>query len=397
MDKIIPRRFSPSSSIIFGASVQNNIGLGRINFNGGINYFLNVNDVVSHRFTLLNSLLSITRNKDNYYDLFPNDKIVRDYIFGLYQSVNPTLVSQFYNGNVTSDAVSKAILDDHSFTNSLNFADQYQMTLFEQSLLNKERQTQDVIIFGLNYNFLYNELGKKYFKHPFYFNAKFELSGNTLSLLDNIFKFERRDESIVHDKAQRSIFGTVYSQFAKLDLDIRKYFNFNDGKQTLILRQFIGIGLPYGNSKNMPFARAYYNGGSNDIRAWKAYGGLGPSDSQLNENIRTYMMGNMKLTTNIEYRFMMNNMFHGAVFTDLGNTWSIGEEKNDNVFKFNKFYKQMGIGSGFGIRMNIAYVTFRLDFAYKVYDPNKPEGQKWVASKINLLDPTVNFAIGYPF
>ena len=94
---------------------------------------------------------------------------------------------------------------------------------------------------------------------------------------------------------------------------------------------------------------------------------------------------------------MMNNMFHGAVFTDLGNTWSIGEEKNDNAFKINKFYKQMGIGSGFGIRMNIAYVTFRLDFAYKVYDPNKPEGQKWVASKIKLLDPTVNFAIGYPF
>ena len=57
----------------------------------------------------------------------------------------------------------------------------------------------------------------------------------------------------------------------------------------------------------------------------------------------------------------------------------------------------MGIGSGFGIRMNIAYVTFRLDFAYKIYDPNRPEGQKWVASKINLLDPTVNFAIGYPF
>jgi len=78
-------------------------------------------------------------------------------------------------------------------------------------------------IFSKENNF---ELGKKYFKHPFYFNAKFELSGNTLSLLDNIFKFERRDESIIHNDTQRSVFGTVYSQFAKLDLDIRKYFNF---------------------------------------------------------------------------------------------------------------------------------------------------------------------------
>lgn len=397
-DKFIPRRYSPSSSVNFGVSMQNNIGLGRINFNGGINYYLNVNDVVSHRLTALNSLLSITNNKDNYYDLFPDDKKVRDHIFNLYQIVNPTLVNQFYNGNINSDVVAKEIITNNAFISGLSTYDQHQMALFEQSLINKERQTQDAVILGLNYNFLYNELGKKNYKHPFYFNAKIELAGNTLNLLDNIFKFKKVDENITSDNKQRSVFNIGYSQFAKLDLDVRKYFNFNDGKQTLIFRQFIGLGLPYGNSTAMPFVRSYYNGGANDIRAWRAYGGLGPSDSQLDETIRTYMMGNMKLTTNIEYRFIMNNMFHGALFTDIGNTWSIGEESNKhNAFKINKFYKQMGVGSGFGIRMNIAYVTFRLDFAYKMYNPNKPEGQRWVISQIKPLQPTINFAIGYPF
>jgi len=57
----------------------------------------------------------------------------------------------------------------------------------------------------------------------------------------------------------------------------------------------------------------------------------------------------------------------------------------------------MGIGSGFGLRINIAYVTFRFDFAYKMYNPNKSEGNRWVISNLKPLDPTVNFAIGYPF
>ena len=62
-----------------------------------------------------------------------------------------------------------------------------------------------------------------------------------------------------------------------------------------------------------------------------------------------------------------------------------------------KFYKQLGIGSGFGFRFNIAYVTLRLDLAYKIYDPNMPEGDRWNFKRIKPLQPTFNFAFGYPF
>ena len=35
-------------------------------------------------------------------------------------------------------------------------------------------------------------------------------------------------------------------------------------------------------------------------------------------------------------------------------------------FKFNKFISQMGLGSGFGLRMHVAYITVRIDLAYKL-------------------------------
>lgn len=396
-DKIIPRRYSPTSSVTLGASVQNNIGLGRINFNGGINYFLNVNDVVSHRFSILNTQLSKTRNKDNFYDLFPSDKVIRNDIFRLYENVNPALVDDFYKGKIDSDEVSQAIMKDNAFRSNLNANNQHQMTLFGQSVINKDRLTQDALIVGLDYNFLYNEIGKKNYKHPFYFNAKFELVGNSLSLLEKMLGSKQIESGIV-EPLKNSFFQVPYYQFAKFDFDVRKYFNFNGGRHSLVLRQFIGLGIPYGNSTTMPFIRSYYNGGSNDVRAWRAFSGLGPAGSQLDENIRTYMMGDMKLTTNIEYRFMMNDTFHWATFTDIGNTWNFTENQGSaDKFKFSEFYKQFGIGSGFGLRMNIAYVTFRFDFAYKLYDPNKPEGKRWVISNIKPFQPTINFAIGHPF
>ena len=64
--------------------------------------------------------------------------------------------------------------------------------------------------------------------------------------------------------------------------------------------------------------RSYFNGGSSDIRAWLAFGGLGPADIQVDQNVRSYMLDNVKLTTNIEYRFPISKIVEGALFTDAG-------------------------------------------------------------------------------
>ena len=387
--KVIPKSYSPTSSIVLGTSLQENLGLGRIGFNAGLNYFANVNDIVSHRLSLFNTQLSFTRNKDAYYDFFPGDREVRDDIFNLY---SPTLLDQVNSGQMTSDDASATIMSDENFRNSLSADQLNQFNSFQQSLINKDRQTQDVLISSLIYNFIYNEIGKKDRPNPFYFNGKVELAGNIFSL----FNAKQSQEGVVSGTS-RKIFNIPYSQFIKFDFDVRKYFTFFDDKHTLALRQFIGIGIPYGNSSQMPFVRSYFNGGSNDIRAWRVFGGLGPADSQLDEKVRSYIMDNMKLTTNVEYRVPFTQMFEGAAFVDAGNIWNLKNNDLDDQFKFSKFLSQMGVGAGLGLRMNIAYITLRIDAAYKVYDPNQKPGEKWVIQKWQPLKPVINFAFGYPF
>ena len=387
--KVVPKRYSPTSSIILGTTVQDNIGLGRIGFNAGLNYFANANDIVSHRLSVFNTQLSLTQNKDRYYDFFPQDASIRDKIF---QTYSPTLWQDFQNNLITSDAFSSQIVNDIPFQQSLAGEQLSDLNTFLQSLINKDRQTQDILISSMIYNFVYNEIGKKDRPNPFYFNGKFEMAGNVFS----VFNSRRREDGIVSGPS-RTIFSIPYSQFVKFDFDVRKYFTFNNEKQTLALRQFIGIGIPYGNSSTMPFVRSYFNGGSNDIRAWRVFGGLGPADSQLDEKVRSYVMDNVKLTTNIEYRMPFTDMFEGAAFIDAGNIWSLKDSGFGDQFKFNKFLSQMGVGTGLGVRINVAYITLRLDAAYKVYDPNKPTGDRWVISKWQPLKPVLNFAFGYPF
>ncbi|KQK25587.1 hypothetical protein AR438_08260 [Chryseobacterium aquaticum] len=390
--KLIPKRYTPTSSIVLGTSIQNNIGLGRVNFNTGLNYSANVNDQSSHRLTLFNTLFSLTKNKDNYYDFFVNDNEVRVKVFNDYFNFNPQVKQDFDSGVLTRDEVSEKIISDPDYPTTLDQAKANNLIEFLGTLVNKDRQTQDVIISSMIYNFIYNEIGKKEYPNAFYFNGKVELAGN----IPSIFNQKREDAGGILRSPERTIFGIPYAQFVKFDFDVRKYFKFN-GNQTFVLRQFIGLGIPYGNSSSMPFVRSYFNGGSNDIRAWVAFGGLGPGGSQIDERVRTYLMGNIKLTTNLEYRIPFNDMYEGAVFTDIGNVWNTENNGFDDQFKFNKFIREMGVGSGFGLRVNVAYITLRVDLAYKIYDPNKPDGEKWRFNKIQPLKPTLNIAFGYPF
>ncbi|NMR32651.1 BamA/TamA family outer membrane protein [Chryseobacterium aquaticum] len=390
--KLIPKRYTPTSSIVLGTSIQNNIGLGRVNFNTGLNYSANVNDQSSHRLTLFNTLFSLTKNKDNYYDFFVNDNEVRVKVFNDYFNFNPQVKQDFDSGVLTRDEVSEKIISDPDYPTTLDQAKANNLIEFLGTLVNKDRQTQDVIISSMIYNFIYNEIGKKEYPNAFYFNGKVELAGN----IPSIFNQKREDAGGILRSPERTIFGIPYAQFVKFDFDVRKYFKFN-GNQTFVLRQFIGLGIPYGNSSSMPFVRSYFNGGSNDIRAWVAFGGLGPGGSQIDERVRTYLMGNIKLTTNLEYRIPFNDMYEGAIFTDIGNVWNTENNGFDDQFKFNKFIREMGVGSGFGLRVNVAYITLRVDLAYKIYDPNKPDGEKWRFNKIQPLKPTLNIAFGYPF
>ncbi|WP_449398200.1 hypothetical protein [Chryseobacterium wanjuense] len=164
--KLLPKRYSPTSSIVLGASVQNNIGLGRVNFNTGLNYLATVNDKVSHRLTIFNTQLSLTKNKDAYYDYFVNDNEIRKEIFDNYFLVRPDIAQEFNSGQLTIDQVSQRITEDLAYQQGLDQAGIDRYTAFIGTLVNKDRQTQDVLISSLIYNFVYNEIGKKIIRMP---------------------------------------------------------------------------------------------------------------------------------------------------------------------------------------------------------------------------------------
>lgn len=388
-ENFVPNRFSPNSSITVGYSNQKNIGMDRANFNAAMNYVINVNDVISHKFSIMNTQFSFIRNKNAYYDYFSTDDAVRKIVFDNYFIYNPSAETLF-NQNKNKDEISDLITNDVTYLNSLNTTDRDNFLNFVQVLLKKDRLTRDVLINSFIYNFSYNEIGKKGYKNPFALDAKVELAGNLLSLIS------KTDNSTTSKIDTKKLFDIPISQFVKFDLDIKKYFTFKNNHR-LVVRQFIGVGVPYGNSIDMPFNSSYFNGGSNDIRAWIAFGGLGPADIQVDKKIRAYITDNVKLTTNIEYRFPISKLLEGAAFIDAGNIWSLKDNGLGDDFKFNKFISQMGLGSGFGLRVNIAYITLRFDFAYKLHDPNLPKGERWVINQIKPLQPTFNFSIGYPF
>lgn len=389
-ENFVPNKYSPSTSINLGMTRQNNIGMDRVNFNAALNYLINVNEVISHKFSVFNTQFSFTRNKNAYYDYFTADNALKELVFQNYFIYNPA-AEIIWNTNQNSDEISQIIVSDVGYISSINNpTDRENFLNFLQVLYKKERLTQDVLINSFSYNYIYNEIGKKDYKNPFFLDAKIELAGNLLSLVS------KKNQGASSEINSKTALGIPVSQFVKFDIDVRKYFTFKN-KHQFIVRQLIGIGIPYGNSSDMPFIRSYFNGGSNDIRAWIAFGGLGPADTQIDKKIRAYIMDNVKLTTNIEYRFPINDMFEGAVFTDAGNIWSLKDNGIGDQFKFNKFISQMGLGSGFGLRINVAYITVRFDLAYKLHDPNLPKGERWVIDKIQPLKPTFNFSIGYPF
>lgn len=177
----------------------------------------------------------------------------------------------------------------------------------------------------------------------------------------------------------------AYSRFVKGMADYRRYIPLSNSA-VFSYRGFMGIALPYGNSNSVPLNQRFYAGGSNDIRGWEIYS-LGPGAIPLDEV--TINGGEIKLMGQLEARQrLIKNFFSanwiGAWFADAGNIWygprtefpTSGQQSPSNrqrllelgKFKFDEFYKQIAVGSGFGLRLDWEYVVARFDFAFRLHD-----------------------------
>lgn len=95
----------------------------------------------------------------------------------------------------------------------------------------------------------------------------------------------------------------------------------------------------------------------------------------------------------------MYKSLYGAVFFDAGNIWYTSEKLYSDprgVFKFDRFYKELSLTSGLGLRYDFKYFIARMDMGLQTLDPSQPEGHRWVLSKTD--EPaTFQFALAYPF
>jgi outer membrane protein assembly factor BamA len=195
-------------------------------------------------------------------------------------------------------------------------------------------------------------------------------------------------------------------------MEFRHNIDYNK-KNQLVFRLYGGAGYAYwltntGYEHTLPFFKAFYAGGPNSMRAWQVRNlGLGSSKYYSN-TLSQYDLrfGDVKLEGNIEYRFLLGTLFgikfKSAVFTDIGNIWSWQPIANDSTgvgsdFHLNSFYKQLAYDAGTGLRMDFNYFLIRLDWAYKIKDPQALVGSNTWFYNLSLGSGQLQLGINYPF
>ena len=228
-----------------------------------------------------------------------------------------------------------------------------------------------------------------------YARLQLDASGNVLSLFN---KAMRSDEY-----GSRLIWNTPYSQYIRTELTLGKTFVFGkNGGQALAMRLLGGVGYAYGNSSTIPFEKQFYSGGANSMRGWQARS-LGPGNSKADTTfVIPSQTGDVKLEANLEYRFPMFWKLCGAVFTDVGNIWTLKETDGDDGahthFDLKNLAASLAADWGIGLRVDLNFLILRLDMGMKVYDPSLDTARWRSPSQWLKKDGyTLHFGVGYPF
>ncbi len=264
----------------------------------------------------------------------------------------------------------------------------FQAFLDSETNQRKKDQYTNHLILGTRYSFIYNTQNINKSGNFIYLRADFESSGNLLSLFNNTRIISESD-------GHHELLGIRYAQYVRSSIDFRQHIDLGNDSW-LVLRQFIGMGLPYGNSKDLPFERSFYAGGANSLRGW-TYHGVGPG-GYIPTSDDIEKIGDLQLEVNGEFRFPLYNIINGALFFDAGNVWTYNanESMPNGEFKFDSFYKQIALDAGIGFRIDISFLILRLDFAYAMRNPYPNEsGDYWRFGQGKNWK--MNMGIGYPF
>jgi len=269
-----------------------------------------------------------------------------------------------------------------------------------QQIINKIRNVyysiEPQLIIGPSWNFNYSsQLDPRNARKTSntWFNANVDFSNNLLGLFSGT-NFNMTGQ-------QKEIFGVPYAQYMRFEADFRHYLNFSTSSM-LATRVDAGVGIPYGNSAGLPYVKAFFGGGTNDIRAFRARA-LGPGSYFGGDPNRNAFLpdqpGDIKLEGNIEYRAKLFGFVRWAVFTDFGNVWTLRNDTSRPGAVFTRnFLNDFAVGAGTGLRFDLTILLLRIDVAVPLRTPWKPEGSRWnFKTATDISDMVLNLAIGYPF
>lgn len=286
-------------------------------------------------------------------------------------------------------------LTEITYVSPSNVSDEYRASIEQYPPLSKVIEKQ--LIFGPTYTYTFTNTMRKFRRHTFFYRGDVELSGTVAGLATGA-DISRGDTV--------NILNVPFSQFVRLENDFRHYLRLGDNSQ-LASRILIGTGFAYGNSRELPFIKQFFIGGTNSVRAFRARS-IGPGTFREDSNAIEFLpdqSGDLKLELNTELRAKLFSVVHGALFVDAGNIWLLRDNPAKPGGTFSKdFLKELAVGTGFGIRVDITFLVLRGDLAWPIRKPYLPDGQRWVLDQVDFSSKNwrrdnlvFNLAIGYPF
>ena len=260
-----------------------------------------------------------------------------------------------------------------------------------------QNDIQAVYILGSSYQYNYNQLANGLTPlNAFYFNGLVDVSGNVIGAITGA--------DIKHGDTVK-IYNAPFAQYTKFELEGR-YYRKMGVKSNWANRIDIGIGLPYGNSVELPYIKQFFVGGTNSLRGFRSRAvGPGTYVQQDSSNVIPDQTGDLKFEINTEYRPHLSGPLYGAIFLEAGNIWLV----NDSTYTHkpgaqftSKWLSQLAVDVGIGLRLDITVFVIRLDVGFPL---RKPWLQNpWVINQIKFGDThwrnnnlVFNLGIGYPF
>ncbi len=270
-----------------------------------------------------------------------------------------------------------------SYVNPINITQLYKDSILRNPTL--ARITDRQFIVGSTYNYNYNQLIGKNVQTGLYFNGLLDIAGNVLGLVTGA-NWKTNDTI--------SILGSPFSQFVKTEVDIRYYRQLTK-KTNWASRMIFGLGLPYGNSKQIPFVKQFFAGGNNSLRGFRSRT-IGPGTyKSANAGNKSALFlpdqsGDIRFEVNTEFRTKLFSIVEGAIFADAGNIWLLNEDPLKPGAKFSsRFLNELAMDAGVGLRLDFTILLLRFDFAFPLKVP--------YAGSPPDKGVVINLAIGYPF